>query len=221
MRVLDLGCGPGFIARELLAFMGDGRIVGVDIEPSLLAVAAREANDPRLSFVHASAYSLPFADGDFDFAHARLVLQHVRDPAAALASMYRVLTPGGTVCITDVDDRWMSLFPEDPIVRALLEEATRAQNAAGGDRHIGSKLGHLLERAGFETVVPEVTLLGNHNATRRALYDVVVRGRVEYLPAAARPAASAALGAAYSRLEASGCWIQCGVFTVVGRKPVT
>jgi SAM-dependent methyltransferase len=220
MRVLDLGCGPGFITRELYHFMeGNGHVTGVDVEPALLDVVGRTALEPGLRFLNANAYDLPFADQEFDFAYARLVLQHLSDPEAALCSLYRVLGAGGTICITDVDDRWVSVFPDDSGLRSLFDRATRAQNDAGGDRYIGAKLAHLLERTGFVAVRPEVTPLANHNVGRRALFDILWRGRIEYLPVEERAEANAELEAAWVRLEAQSAWIQCGIFTVTACKP--
>jgi ubiquinone/menaquinone biosynthesis C-methylase UbiE len=100
-RVLDVGCGPGVLTRELVARVGAANVAAVDpSEPFVDAVR------DRLSGVDvgvASAESLPFEDGVFDAALAQLVVHFMREPVAGLREMARVTRDGGTVaaCVWD------------------------------------------------------------------------------------------------------------------------
>lgn len=78
---LDLGCGSGK-NRAMLEANGN-RYVGVDVQ-------AFSGPD-----VQATATMLPFADGTFDFVICDSVLEHVHDPWAVCAELFRVLKPGG------------------------------------------------------------------------------------------------------------------------------
>jgi arsenite methyltransferase len=104
-RILDVGCGPGFFVAELLDAVGsDGWVTGVDMEPTMLAVAAKrtEGHD-NVAFYEAQATSLPVPDGMFDAAVSVQVLEYVQDVSAALAEIYRALCPGGRVVVWDID----------------------------------------------------------------------------------------------------------------------
>src|SRR5688572_25575439 len=64
-RVLDVACGTGVLAREAALRVGDrGKVVGLDINSGMLAVAARVA--PSLEWQRGDAHALPFSDGSFD-----------------------------------------------------------------------------------------------------------------------------------------------------------
>jgi SAM-dependent methyltransferase len=93
-RLLDAGCGTGNILRYL---SGLGRAVGVDLS----AEALRFAHARTVSVARAELSSLPFADGTFDCVTSLDVIYHrwVRDDAAALAEMARVLRPGGVLLL--------------------------------------------------------------------------------------------------------------------------
>jgi SAM-dependent methyltransferase len=97
-RVLDVGCGPGALTRELVARLGAENVAAVD--PSETFVAAARERNPGVHVQQATAEALPFADGAFDAALAQLVVHFMKDPVAGLREMARV---GGvvTTCVWD------------------------------------------------------------------------------------------------------------------------
>jgi 2-polyprenyl-6-hydroxyphenyl methylase/3-demethylubiquinone-9 3-methyltransferase len=93
VRVLDVGCGAGFLANEL-ARQGH-RVTGVDAAPGTLATAERHDTTRSVRYTVADALRLPFDDGTFDVVCAMDFLEHVERPAAVIAEIARVLAPGG------------------------------------------------------------------------------------------------------------------------------
>ena len=99
-RVLDVGCGTGRLAA-LLAGAG-AEVVGVDLSPAMLAVAAQRAPG-RLAC--ADAARLPLPDASVDAAVTVATLEFTHDPAAVLAEMARVVRPGGRVVAAVLNPR--------------------------------------------------------------------------------------------------------------------
>jgi arsenite methyltransferase len=105
-KVVDVGCGAGIdslIAAGMVA--PDGRVVGVDMTPAMLAKAQRaasEANLETVEFRHGYGEALPVADSWADVVISNGVLNLMPDKGAALAEMARVLRPGGRLQIGDI-----------------------------------------------------------------------------------------------------------------------
>lgn len=100
-RVLDVACGTGVVTRLVARQVGrTGKVVGLDLNPGMLAVAAATAaSEPptsaSITWQEASATRMPFPDGAFDVAYCQLGLQFFPDRPAALREMHRVLVSGG------------------------------------------------------------------------------------------------------------------------------
>ena len=92
-RLLDVGCGAGFLANGLAL---EGHAVhGVDMSLGSLKVAKARDVTGRSVYGMADAYRLPYGDAAFDAVSALDFLEHVDRPADAIAEMSRVLKPGG------------------------------------------------------------------------------------------------------------------------------
>ncbi|MEV8511540.1 methyltransferase domain-containing protein [Dactylosporangium sp. NPDC051484] len=148
--VLDVGCGPGTDLPALASAVGDaGTVIGVDHDPAMLEQARqRIAAHPRVEVRAGDAHALPLDDASIDRARADRVLQHLADPARALAELRRVVRPGGRVALAEPD--WDTLVIDDAdvaISRAYTRYITTSvvRNAA-----IGRQLARLLGGAGFE-----------------------------------------------------------------------
>ena len=92
-RVLDIGCGAGFLTNALAREGHD--VSGLDASPASLAVAATHDPTRSVRYVEGDALALPFADASFDVVCAMDFLEHVEEPARVVAEAARVLAPGG------------------------------------------------------------------------------------------------------------------------------
>ena len=106
--VLDVGCGEGVLTEQWAERLGDGRIVGIDLDDPKLRADWQRRRRPNLEFRAEEATSLSFADGEFELASAIEVLEHVPDPERTVAEMARVAS------------HWLLVsVPREPLWRAL------------------------------------------------------------------------------------------------------
>lgn len=97
-RVLDVACGTGALARQILSVVGEsGSVSGLDAGAGMLAVADRLA--PTIDWHQGLAESLPYADGSFDAVVCQFGLMFFPDRIAALQEMSRVLVPDGWLAV--------------------------------------------------------------------------------------------------------------------------
>ena len=92
-KVLDVGCGAGFLSNELAK--QNLRVTGVDLSSESLKVAARHDSTGKVHYQTADAYHLPFADQSFDVLTALDFLEHIDRPADVIKEFSRVLKPNG------------------------------------------------------------------------------------------------------------------------------
>jgi 2-polyprenyl-3-methyl-5-hydroxy-6-metoxy-1,4-benzoquinol methylase len=88
--VLDVGCGEGVLTVEWAERLGDGRIVGIDLDDPKLREEWEKRSRDNLEFRAEEATHLSFRDDEFDLASAIEVLEHVPEPEATIAEMARV-----------------------------------------------------------------------------------------------------------------------------------
>jgi ubiquinone/menaquinone biosynthesis C-methylase UbiE len=135
-RLLEVGCGGGHALQAAAELVGPTDLaVGVDVAATMAEAArARTAGHAHVAVLMADAQHLPFADGVFDGCRAERVLQHLPDPAEALAEMVRVTRPGGLVLVGDTDwGGWLLDAPDDQATHAVLEAAAApATRGSGG-----------------------------------------------------------------------------------------
>jgi ubiquinone/menaquinone biosynthesis C-methylase UbiE len=118
-RVLDVGTGAGAFALALAPHVAT--VVGVDVEPELLA-RARERAPQNATFEEADATALPFPDGAFDLAGTLRTLHHVHRPELAVAELARVTRLGGHILVVD------QLAPLDPLEALAVDRFERARD---------------------------------------------------------------------------------------------
>jgi ubiquinone/menaquinone biosynthesis C-methylase UbiE len=99
--VLDVACGTGVVARLAASRMVRGRVVGLDLNTGMLAVArSLPGEGMAIEWIEGSALALPFPDRSFDLVLCQLGLQFFPDRARALGEMCRVLSPSGRIALS-------------------------------------------------------------------------------------------------------------------------
>ncbi len=153
--VLEVGCGVGVQTVVLAQRSPDARFIAIDHSEGSLALARRAARAARLTnvkFRRANIFALPFARRSFDHVFVCFVLEHLPDPARALALLQRVLKPGGTVTIIEGDHGSTYFHPESAAARAVIQCLVTLQAQAGGNALIGRQLYPLMVDAGLANV---------------------------------------------------------------------
>jgi ubiquinone/menaquinone biosynthesis C-methylase UbiE len=149
-RVLDLGCGPGFLSLAVGDMVGpSGAVHGVDINARFVADARARAADraaAQVTFHHVDGPALPFADASHDRVIAKNVLEYVPDLAATLAEAVRVLAPGGKLLAIDSD--WGFVIVE-PWGKATVDKFFDAAAPAFREPYVGRKLPAAFHAAGL------------------------------------------------------------------------
>jgi ubiquinone/menaquinone biosynthesis C-methylase UbiE len=188
-QVVDIACGTGVVARQTALRLGaSGTIVGVDINPAMLAVA-RSLPTPEgasIDWREGSALDLPLPDGTFDLALCQAGLQFFPDRPTALQEMFRVLRPGGRVAISV----WRSI-EHQPASQIIWEAIARHLNTTVSAINPAMSLGDadvlrtLMESAGFAKVTivaRSYTVRQPHNPRKIAQILASVAG---YMPSLA------------------------------------
>jgi ubiquinone/menaquinone biosynthesis C-methylase UbiE len=159
VQILDVGCGSGYPALDVLRRMGPGsRIVAVDPDAALVDLARRRALDEagrRLFFKVVAADALPFGEDVFDLVTANLALATFQQPEGALSEMYRVLTRGGRLLLTQplvgTFEEVLDMFREVALKRDDTALGQRTARIAARYPEAGT-LEAVVRGAGFEAV---------------------------------------------------------------------
>ncbi|GAC1339060.1 MAG: hypothetical protein NVSMB23_07580 [Myxococcales bacterium] len=173
-RVLDLPVGTGAMARRLRARLPDVRLVGADLSRGQLKAARGFMTTPAECFplVNANAAQLPFRDGTFDLVNSDWFLEHVPTQSvnSILREVRRVLAPGASLWLCEVDNDSLSFWPRLPLAERCFDALWEAQARGGGDPIVGRKLHGLLVGAGFSRATIFPTTMHTHAGSPAGLF---------------------------------------------------
>ena len=149
-RVLDVACGTGIVARRARERLGDAAtVVGVDVNPQMLAVARRTS--PSIDWREGDAGALPLLGGEeFDVVLCQQGFQFFPDRSAAAHEMRRALTDGGRLGLST----WRP-DEEFPVLLQLRSVAERHIGPIADRRHsLGdpAPIEAALDEAGFHDI---------------------------------------------------------------------
>lgn len=120
-KVLDIAGGTGDLTMQFSKRVGEtGHVTLADINASMLQVGRDRLLDKgygsNIDFVQANAECLPFPDNHFNIVSIAFGLRNVTDKDKALASMYRVLKPGGRLLILEFSK------PRNPVLSDMYDK---------------------------------------------------------------------------------------------------
>lgn len=152
LRVLEVGCGTGVVARDLAVRVGPtGQVTGVDPTHVLIDVAERlraEHGIANVSFAVEDGAALPFGDGAFDLTAAITVLCHLPEREQVLREMVRVTRPGGRVLIVDGEYAANQIRHPDPETTQKVLAGWRAGSI--DDPYLMRRIVGFIQAAGLE-----------------------------------------------------------------------
>lgn len=120
-RVLDIGCGPGYLCESMGEIVGrQGVVVGIDISSDLIALCNRRKTSTQLSYAVGDATNVNQADASFDVVVCTQVAEYVPDVDRVLSEAFRVLKPGGRTVFVATDWDAVVWYSQDPERMALV-----------------------------------------------------------------------------------------------------
>lgn len=156
--VLDIGCGTGTLALILKRATPEARVIGLDGDEQILAIARSKASRAGLDIQidHGFSYNMPYPDGSLDAVASSFMIHHLtgEDKLRTFREVYRILRPGGKFHILDfgqpvnIFNRFQTLF---------------IQISEHADDNVSGRLVSMLKIAGFEAVSesdPTTTFFG-------------------------------------------------------------
>ena len=159
MRVADIGCGSGKTTSYLHELIQPGgKMVGVDASESRISHAMEKYGANGIEFVCKNFYKPLDSLGKFDFVWVRFVLEYHRAMSYEIVkNLTRLLRPGGTLCLVDLDYNCLSHFG----LSARLENSINAimgtlEKAHDFDPYIGRKLYAYMYDLGYRDIKVEV-----------------------------------------------------------------
>jgi SAM-dependent methyltransferase len=145
---LDVGCGVMGWLRALDEWVGsDGRVVGTDIDASMLERAASFAASEgleRVELVRDDLFATSLPAGAFDLVHARFQIAPLGRGEEQVAAYARLARPGGWIVLEDPDIGSWHVNPDAPATAQLIELIAQGFRSAGGDFDAGRRLPDLL-----------------------------------------------------------------------------
>ncbi|WP_431950228.1 class I SAM-dependent methyltransferase [Actinacidiphila sp. bgisy167] len=151
-RCLDVGAGTGTVARGLLREAGVREVLAVDRDVRFLS----SRPTPGLTIRQSDVTAGDFEPERFDLVHSRFVLMHLPSPERMIASLSRLLAPGGVLVIGDAVDLTTADAPDTPYTLAMRAMWRGLRDTIGTDVSRTPRYPGLLKEAGLRSVAAEI-----------------------------------------------------------------
>lgn len=139
--IVDVGCGWGRSFKLLRERFHPTRLIGIDVEPDMIAIAAAQAERDGLTVElrRESSSHLSLADQSVDMVFCHQTFHHLTDQDGAIREFYRVLKPGGLLLLAESTRAYIYSW----IIRLLFRHDMTVQKSA--EEYLD-----LIRRAGFQ-----------------------------------------------------------------------
>ena len=188
-RVLELGSGVGDVSRILAGLVGPtGEVVGVERDPRSIARASarmRELGHAQVRYVQTDVLALP-VDQPFDAGVGRYILMYMKDPAAVVKDVARLVRPGGVVAFLDTSfQSFLDACEDVSLWRDAARVMTETFWRSGTNTEMGAQLSAAFVRAGLpEPETETYTLTGSERWMSDCLISLQPQIEAFQIPAA-------------------------------------
>ena len=181
MEVLDVGCGTGAVTRILAERVSPGKVIGIDLSEERLSVArelARERGVSNVEYIRADVRDLGLEEEKFDLTYSRCLFQYLPGKAGldTLAAMKRLVRPGGTVTVADVDGNHLYRYPSDEEWEQIITKVLAEVEKIGFDAFVGRKLYSMFRKIGFQDIevdiLPYYLIAGEADPTSLRVWEM-------------------------------------------------
>jgi ubiquinone/menaquinone biosynthesis C-methylase UbiE len=166
MKLIECGSGPGFLISNIVRDLPLCTATAVEVDPFYVEQLNKSSviNGKILFEVkQASIYDTELPDNYFDFAIARLVLEHLKEPEKAIDEVSRILKPGGNLVIVSNDFAYHLLtYPSIPELDEMYRAYINSRLSEGGNPLIGRQLPVLLKKGKFESINIQIICVHNY-----------------------------------------------------------
>jgi ubiquinone/menaquinone biosynthesis C-methylase UbiE len=220
-RILDVGCGLGHIALDVVRFMGGtGRVTAIDNSEIMVREARRRMNDENgegVAVVVGNAHHMSFNSHTFDGCLIINTLMHCARPQVVLSEVKRVLKPHGRFVVLEPDWQTLALSTGDPLVDDSVVTVVRQSLT---NSTVGHQLPSLIQNLGFcDIAVSAGTIITREYSSANRAWKI--RASIEHAQQAdSLPAATAAtMRRVLSKSSRTGCFHgSMKGYLVTGRK---
>ena len=157
---LDVGSGPGFLARIIKEKVGvRGSVCGVDVSEFMLNIAQSKSDEKdEINFSYGDATDLLFPDESFDTITCTQVLEYLNDVDKALKEFNRVVRKGGKIAILDTD--WDSIVWQSSNSERM-RRVLKIWEAHTSDPFLPRTLSSRIEKTGFQVISQKIFTIYN------------------------------------------------------------
>lgn len=126
--IVDVGCGWGRSFQLLHSRFAPQRLIGIDVDPAMIAASAAEAARQGLAveLIHGDSSRLALPDASVDMLFCHQTFHHLLDQENAVREFYRVLKPGGVMLFAESTRRYICSW----IIRLLFRHPMAVQKTA-------------------------------------------------------------------------------------------
>lgn len=155
-QIIDLGCGPGYLANDILNKTPDEAIVHCIDNSSKFLDFIKSQNNPALQTIETDirrGLSSHFNKGSIDSVFCRWVLIFNSQPQKIVKDVYSLLKKGGQfISLEYFDFNEINIYPPSRIFDLIYKGVVKLLSENGGNASIGSQIPQMMKKVGFKKI---------------------------------------------------------------------